>query len=275
MLPGALQRFYPSLQGLVEVHRTTSSLCGLQMIAHIMSKQKGFRCHITALLALALPGIDANDLNKTQYTLNLIQSIAYSIPFVSLAAEATRCTTPPWPWRGSRARWSAWSARARTVHIDYDQELSDEVEAKIVRSSTAGLGEFLLALLGKVFTLLENLPDSSQVRSGSPEDNVINTLPAALTPLFASLSPELFDMALEKLSAFVSSHVVHQARDAMAWICNAMLQGQPREDAQGLHPHTHCQHPQRDRLQRCRLGPGAAAPTCSPAIGPSSGTSAC
>lgn len=29
VLPGALQRFYPSLQGLVEVHRTTSSLNGL------------------------------------------------------------------------------------------------------------------------------------------------------------------------------------------------------------------------------------------------------
>jgi proteasome activator subunit 4 len=79
VLPGALQRFYPSLQGLVEVHRTTSSLNGLQMIANIMSKNKGYRCHITALLALALPGIDANDLNKTQYTLNFIQSVAYKV----------------------------------------------------------------------------------------------------------------------------------------------------------------------------------------------------
>jgi len=87
ILPGALQRFYPSLQGLVEVHRTTSSLCGLQMIANIMSKQKGFRCHLTALLALALPGIDANDLGKTLYTLNFIQSVAYSIPFRPLTND--------------------------------------------------------------------------------------------------------------------------------------------------------------------------------------------
>lgn len=33
VLPGALQRYYPSLQGLVEFHRITSSLIGLQMIA--------------------------------------------------------------------------------------------------------------------------------------------------------------------------------------------------------------------------------------------------
>lgn len=230
MLPGALQRFYPSLQGLVEVHRTTSSLCGLQMIANIMSRQKGFRCHITALLALALPGIDANDLNKTQYTLNFIQSVAYSIPFVNLAQENSKVhdTTIAVHWvQGEMERMER---EGQDVKIDYKNELSDEQEADIVRSSTAGFGEFILALLGKVFTLLENLPDSSHQRSASsPEDNIINTLPAALTPLFASLSPELFNIALEKLANFVSTHVVHQARDAMAWICNALCKVNPEK----------------------------------------------
>ncbi|KAJ2896893.1 putative proteasome activator subunit 4 protein [Zalerion maritima] len=229
ILPGALQRFYPSLQGLVEVHRTTSSLCGLQMIANIMSKSKGFRCHITALLALALPGIDANDLGKTQYTLNFIQSVAYSIPFVPLTKKegAIHDTTLAVQWvQGEMERMER---EGQDVKIDYKSELSDEDERNIVRSSTAGFGEFVLTLFGKVFTLLENLPDASNIRTGSPEENVINTLPAALTPLFATLSPELFDMALEKLSTFVSSHVVHQARDAMAWICSAMCKTNPQK----------------------------------------------
>ncbi|KAI0887756.1 uncharacterized protein GGS22DRAFT_88722 [Annulohypoxylon maeteangense] len=229
ILPGALQRFYPSLQGLVEVHRTTSSLCGLNMIANIMSRQKGFRCHITALLALALPGIDANDLNKTQYTLNFIQSVAYSIPFVTLTKEdnTVHDTTLAMQWvQGEMERMER---EGQDVKIDYKNELTDEDEANIVRSSTAGFGEFIIALLGKVFTLLENLPDAAQVRSGSPEDNIINTLPAALTPMFASLSPELFEIALDKLSTFVSSHVVHQARDAMAWICNALCKVNPEK----------------------------------------------
>ena len=229
MLPGALQRFYPSLQGLVEVHRTTSSLCGLQMLAHIMSKQKGFRCHMTALLALALPGIDANDLGKTQYTLNFIQSVAYSIPFVSLIKEHGDVQDTSLAMQWVQGEMERMEHEGQDVKIDYEEELSDELEANIVRSSTAGFGEFVLALLGKVFTLLENLPDSSHSRSSSPEENVINTLPAALTPLFASLSPELFDSALEKLSAFVSGHVVHQARDAMAWICNAMCKVNPEK----------------------------------------------
>ncbi|KAI1211194.1 uncharacterized protein F4807DRAFT_458767 [Annulohypoxylon truncatum] len=229
ILPGALQRFYPSLQGLVEVHRTTSSLCGLNMIANIMSRQKGFRCHITALLALALPGIDANDLNKTQYTLNFIQSVAYSIPFVTLTKEDNTVHDTSLAMQWVQGEMERMEREGQDVKIDYKNELTDEDEAAIVRSSTAGFGEFLIALLGKVFTLLENLPDAAQVRSGSPEDNIINTLPAALTPMFASLSPELFEIALEKLSAFVSSHVVHQARDAMAWICNALCKVNPEK----------------------------------------------
>jgi proteasome activator subunit 4 len=229
ILPGALQRFYPSLQGLVEVHRTTSSLCGLQMIANIMSKEKGFRCHITALLALALPGIDANDLGKTQHTLNLIQSIAYSIPFVPLTKSGGEIQDTSLAMQWVQGEMDRMEREGQEVKIDYASELTDEDEANILRSSTAGFSEFVLALLGKVFTLLENLPDASHIRTSSPEENVINTLPAALTPLFATLSPELFDMALEKLAAFVSSHVVHQARDAMAWILNALCKVSPEK----------------------------------------------
>ncbi|KAI1265439.1 hypothetical protein F5Y18DRAFT_427037 [Xylariaceae sp. FL1019] len=228
MLPGALQRFYPSLQGLVEVHRTTSSLIGLQMIANVMTRQKGFRCHITALLALALPGIDANDLNKTQYTLNFLQTVAYSIPFVNLAKENSKIHDTSLAMQWVQGEMDRMETEGQDVKIDYANELTDEVEADIARSSTAGFGEFVVTLLGKVFTLLENLPDM-HARSGSPEDNIINTLPAALTPLFASLSPELFDLALEKLATFVSSHVVHQARDAMAWICNALCKVNPEK----------------------------------------------
>ncbi|GAP86841.2 putative GPI mannosyltransferase [Rosellinia necatrix] len=229
MLPGALQRFYPSLQGLVEVHRTTSSLIGLQMIANVMSRQKGFRCHITALLALALPGIDANDLNKTQYTLNFIQTVAYSIPFANLAKENSKIHDTSLAMQWVQGEMDRMEAEGQDVQINYKDELSDEVETDIARSSTAGFAEFVITLLGKVFTLLENLPDSSHVRSGSPEDNIINTLPAALTPMFASLSPDLFDMTLEKLATFVSSHVIHQARDAMAWICNALCKVNPEK----------------------------------------------
>ncbi|KAH7303605.1 hypothetical protein B0I35DRAFT_485082 [Stachybotrys elegans] len=229
VLPGALQRFYPSLQGLVEVHRTTSSLNGLQMIANVMSKLKGYRCHMTALLALSIPGIDANDLAKTQDTLNFIRSVAYSIPMVPLTTPKSHIHDTTLAMRWAQGEMDRMEREGQNVKFDYATELSDEDEINILRSSTAGFRDFILTLLGKVFTLLENLPDADQLRDDTPENNVMNALPAALSPLFASLSPELFDMALDKIATFVSSHVVHQARDAMAWIVNAICKVNPEK----------------------------------------------
>lgn len=229
VLPAALQRFYPSLQGLVEVHRTQSSLCGLQMVANIMSQHKGIRCHITALLALALPGIDANDLQKTLHTLNFITAVAYSVPFYDLTKGGSEYSDSSLAIQWVQGEMERMENKGPNIEIDYKTELTDEDEALILCSSTAGFGDFVLSLLGKIFTLLENIPELSRARSGSPEENVINTLPATMTPLFAALSPEIFDKALDKVATFVGGHVVHQSQDAMAFLCNSLCKANPEK----------------------------------------------
>jgi proteasome activator subunit 4 len=235
ILPGALQRIYPAMQGLVEVHRTTSSLKSLQVLARTLVSTRGFRCHVTTLLGLALPGIDANDLDKTLHTLQFIQALSYCIPLHDMTQSGDG--------QGSHIALEWVSAEVErleregaNVHVDYDTELSDEYEEAILRSSTSGFSEFIISFLGRIFTLLDNLPDASRVRSGSPEEHVMNTLPAALTPLFAALSPELFDIALQKLVDFVGNRVIHQARDAMAFICNSLCKANPEKTLKSLLP---------------------------------------
>ncbi|OCK79895.1 hypothetical protein K432DRAFT_405169 [Lepidopterella palustris CBS 459.81] len=254
ILPGALQRIYPAMQGLVEVHRTISSIRALHMLSKVMARTKGYRCHVTTVLGLALPGIDANDLEKTLHTLSYIQGVCYTVPFHDLTKEKRqelngRCTrdgteTPMEEAdtdTGLAMRWitgqvERLETQGGSIEINYDEELSDREEEMILRSSTTGLAEFLISFLGRVFTLLENLPDASRVRSGSPEENVVNTLPAAFTPLLAALSPELYDIALNKIADFVSNHVIHQARDAMAFICNAVVKINPEKALKRLLP---------------------------------------
>ena len=229
ILPGALQRIYPSLQGLVEVHRTDSSLRALQTLSRTIARTKGYRCHLTTLLGLALPGVDANDLEKSMYTLSFIQAVSYCIPIVDLSKgrEDLNCNMLLLQWIGGEME--KMEAEGAGVQLNYETELSDEMEDSILRSSTCGFGEFIGSLLGRVFTLLENLPDPSRVRTGSPEENIVNTLPATFLPFFASLSPEYYDMALSKIVNFVSNHVVHQARDAMAYLCNAICKVNPEK----------------------------------------------
>ena len=236
ILPGALQRIYPSMQGLVEVHRTTSSLRSLQVLAKTMVRTKGFRCHVTTMLGLALPGIDANDLDKTLYTLSYIQSVCYSIPFHDLTKGRDDVSGSMLAVEWITSEVGRMEEEGANVQLDYQHGLSDIDEEMILRSSTAGFPEFLSSFLGKVFTLLENLPDASRPRSGSPEENVVNTLPAAFTPLLASLSPELYELALNKIADFVGNHVIHQARDAMAFICSALCKVDPVKALKRLVP---------------------------------------
>lgn len=236
ILPGALQRIYPSMQGLVEVHRTTSSLRSLQVLTRILVRTKGFRCHVTTLLGLALPGIDANDLEKTLHTLSFIQTACYNIPFHDLTEGHDDISGSSLAMQWITSEVDRLEREGAGVELDYQSDLPDADEVMVLRSSTTGFGEFVISLLGKVFTLLENLPDASRVRSGSPEENVVNTLPATFTPLFASLSPELYDIALNKIADFVANHVIHQARDAMAFLCNALCKVNPSKALKRLVP---------------------------------------
>ncbi|KAK2805302.1 hypothetical protein FQN50_006203 [Emmonsiellopsis sp. PD_5] len=229
ILPGALQRIYPSMQGLVEVHRTTSSLRSLQALSRLLVRTRGFRCHITTLLGLTLPGIDANDLEKSLHSLAFIQSVCYNIPFEDLTQGRDDVNGNMLAMQFITGELERMEEEGASIEMNYDKTLSDQDEEMILRSSTTGFGEFLVSFLGRVFTLLENLPDAARVRSGSPEENVVNTLPATLMPLLASLSPELYDIALNKIVEFVADHVIHQARDAMAFICNALCKVNPEK----------------------------------------------
>ncbi|KAK5944089.1 Proteasome activator BLM10 [Knufia obscura] len=228
ILPGALQRIYPSMQGLVEVHRTISSLRSLQVLARTIIRSKGYRCHVTALLGLALPGIDANDLEKTLYTLSFFQNVCYNIPFQDLSKDREDVQGSMHAMQWISGEMEKMEAEGANVQLDYSA-MDEREEEQILASSTAGFSEFVTSFLGRVFTLLENLPDVSRLRTGSPEENIVNTLPAAFMPLLSSLSEELYDMVLNKIVDFVANHVIHQARDAMAFICNCLCKVNPEK----------------------------------------------
>lgn len=228
ILPGALQRIYPSLQGLVEVHRTISSLRSLQALARTIIRTKGYRCHITSLLGFALPGIDANDLEKTLYTLSFFQNVCYNIPFEDLSKGRDDVDGNYLAVQWISGEMEKMEVEGANVQFNYS-ELDEVDEERILASSTAGFAEFVTSFLGRVFTLLENLPDVTRLRTGSPEENIVNTLPAAFMPMLSSLSDELFDMVLNKIVDFVANHVIHQARDAMAFICNCLCKVNPEK----------------------------------------------
>lgn len=218
IIPRLLSEVYPSLQGLVETHRTLSSLKALTSLARIIARNKRYAIHVSTLLGLAIPGIDANDLSKTLHSLTFIQAVALNVPFRDASNG-----------RGLGLTMDYISADISALENNqempqYDLELLDE----ILRSSTAAFDEFIVSFLGRIFTLLENLPDPSASKSRDlPEAHIINTLPSTVTALLGAVSEEYYGLIINHVVDFVANNVIHSATDAIAHICGCLIKVRP------------------------------------------------
>ena len=61
----------------------------LSVLFNIIIKAKDYRYHITTLFGLVLLSINANNLEKTLYTLSYIKVVFYIVPFHNLTKEKT------------------------------------------------------------------------------------------------------------------------------------------------------------------------------------------
>lgn len=243
ILPFVLKEIYPSLQGVVETHRTMSSLKVLSILTRIITQQPRYAIHLTTLLTLSLPGIDANDLNKTFQALTFIQAAALNAPFWDLSGDD----------QGSLAMQYisndvAYLEQLALVDSDSvsneDTEMTGEDEFKMTvtnlpdyepellemiwKSSTYMFREFIIDFIQRIFTLLENLPDPSSNRHrASQESNVIMLLSPTFSAVMASLPPDLYETVLTKLLDFISNNVYYSATDAIALICSTVVKDNP------------------------------------------------
>ena len=74
----------------MESHQTTSVLCGLFFLSDTLFSAHNYpegALHLVPLLTLCLPGIDANDAIKTQYTLAFFSHVFTIVPFVDCSED--------------------------------------------------------------------------------------------------------------------------------------------------------------------------------------------
>jgi proteasome activator subunit 4 len=213
IVPGALKRIYPSLQGLVESHRTTASLHYLASLTPILVANPVWRAHLTSLITLSLPGIDANDLMKTGITFIFLNQVVNVIPIEDLSESGDTNEALEWV--------QTEMARLEELIGDDDDFVHDESSMEsVVKSSTAAWRDIVIMFLDRIFLLLENLPPSTSSRSG--ESQVQNDLAGLLPPLFKSLSGDLLKMAIDKILRFIMSHTLYNVADTMSAIVNAL-----------------------------------------------------
>lgn len=244
ILPLVLKEVYPSLQGVVETHRTMTSLKALSSLARVFAQTPRYAIHLTTLLNATIPGIDSNDLNKTFQSLSFIRAVALNVPFWDLSRDVgsglaieylgndlaylselavvtdlnNDITAPSAEEEENEFR------KAITELPQYDEELLQQ----IWQSSTSTFGEFVAHFLERVFTLIENLPDPSVTKNrATQESNVVTILAPTFSAVMASLPPENYEDFITRILDFISSNVYYSACDAIALICYNVIKDNP------------------------------------------------
>lgn len=229
IVPGALKRIYPSLQGLVEAHRTTASLHYLASLTPIIAHSPIWRAHLTSLITLALPGIDANDLNKTSISLVFLTQVAHIISIEDLSETGDTSLAMQWVQSemarlenliGDDDDGQALPDTTNGITDEYSQP-DAKMMLEIVKSSTGAWREILTMFLDRLFLLLENLPPVGVGRA-SGESQVSNDIQTLLPAFFVALSPELLDVAILRILKFVISRTLPNVTDTMSAVINAL-----------------------------------------------------
>jgi proteasome activator subunit 4 len=237
IIPGVLKRFYPSMQGLLEAHRTTASLATLSILMPTIARHKIYRNHATTLLGLAIPGIDPNDLSKTTLTLTFMISTCMLIPLWDLSDEGDH-TAMASDWISSQMEILENmtgddyplhpNEEGELVSVDPARTMTEAQSDLVARSSTGSLGEWVTAFFTQIFGFLSNMPDSHKTTK-TAEEVMVPMITLAVSTVLQALEPKLFTLALKKMQRFITENVFHNAGEATAGICRCFVEVQPEE----------------------------------------------
>lgn len=209
VIPPVIERLYSALETLTEPHRLTAAMHCVVAVARSLVLGGSYfpegPSHVLPLLSSCLPGIDPNDIKKCIVTFQFISTFATLIPLVDCS-------------------------KAVSVRNDLT-ELEQEVCL-----ATAGFEDFVLQLMGRCFSLIENSSLENPTRLDrdtdkmNTEENILEVgLASTFSSILAQCSPDIFKAALSKLHAFVSTRILETRVSGryVAHMCRCMARVNP------------------------------------------------
>lgn len=174
VIPGVLERAYPSLESLTETHRTTSVISALGSLAVPMLNRDNYPQggkHLTPLLHLTVPGVDLNDPAKTWYTLLFVTSMIATVP----VRDLTEMGSAGFQWGGIEEDM-----------MDFDGPVDLEIEDSSRKATTAEFEEWLLKFLRRAILMFENYPEANQ---GAKKDSVEGSITGTISVGYRTTMP--------------------------------------------------------------------------------------
>lgn len=189
ILPTLMEKTYTALETLTEPHQVVSTLSCVTVVSRTLLSGRRYPegpGHLFMLLRLALPGIDSNDLRKLLASSLLISSLTSLVPLVDCS-----------------------SAIGHIEMTQYEEE---------VCSQTSQFEEFVDHFLERCFVIVESCSgqhqqvESGQIRQEGLKLDSHETLIGAgilglVSMVLGQSSMELFQVALDKIFRFASTHV--------------------------------------------------------------------
>ncbi|KAG0235309.1 hypothetical protein BGW42_005476 [Actinomortierella wolfii] len=204
VIPGVLERAYPSLESLTETHRTTSVISALSAMSLPLLNRDNFPQggkHLAPLLQLTIPGIDANDPIKSTVTLMFVASALSTVLVHDMSSSSM----------GGSSEWGGMEEESFETGEVVDMELEDAKR----KASTIEFEDWLAKLLRRLIVLFENLPDDNMGSGrGAMEKSMQTTVTYSFDILFSNLSPRLRDHVTKTIVDFIAETPLTSASKA-------------------------------------------------------------
>uniref|UniRef100_A0A8D8S251 Proteasome activator complex subunit 4 n=1 Tax=Cacopsylla melanoneura TaxID=428564 RepID=A0A8D8S251_9HEMI len=217
IIPPLIERMYYTLDSITEPHKLTCVMQCMVAVARPLVQSADIYpegiTHVIPLMIAVLPGIDPNDLHKCFVTFQFLSTFAILIPIVN-------------------------SSDAAKYH--------DLTEAEsIVCSATAQFEDFIVQFLDRLFILVESsvlestrLEREQEIRS-TMESLAEGAIDSITKTLLDQTSTQIFKVALDKLFAFVTSHILETkvSGSLLAHICGSFARVNPELTLHRFVPH--------------------------------------
>ncbi|KAF7319927.1 Membrane protein [Mycena kentingensis (nom. inval.)] len=220
-----LERAVPALENVVETQRMLAVIKALGAIAPAIVSRKVYypgAKHLIPILQLLIPGIDLNDPSKTLHTTQFLVEIGQCIMFSdampahqdseSMARTTTQRTRPP-----------ALDFNDMDVDMEFPR-LSDPEEDALLRDTTGSFADWVTQFIRRVYQLQENLPEEG---GGSSEVDTVDAVGRACQTILAHLSAPLYDLVLNMVYEYISTHVRANAVRGIHLLIEALTKADP------------------------------------------------
>lgn len=218
VIPQFLREIYPSLQNQFTPHRTLSCLSALSALAPIMASIPKYAMHLTALLELVMPSIDANDPTKTIGALRFVQIAAYCVPFVNLSEDQ----------QALAMEQVSYIVNGLLEQTDFEYpDYTSEDAAAIVASSSYAFDNIVTTFFDQILLLAENMPDQSNEIQNSPESSLVHCMPYVVSSVLNSIDKDMLQRVTVRILEFITENVLHNSTDIVAHICGRLVGADP------------------------------------------------